>query len=201
MVHLISGMQFVMGINEAPRQASAMGGIYRWKDGRNMPDMHTVLFQYGETPVYVRLGLGCANAGDHAFMGSKGTLEYRGGSVKYYAAAGRGYGTQLLLQLVPGEDASRIPEEWHAEHDSMPGNETVEEGISVHQRRLRRFVAAHVEVYSKRCGRASRWCRMRCSATMRRWPATWRMNRTSAKRGWLGTRRRERSSQLGEQAA
>src|ERR1035441_9542890 len=58
MVHLISGMLFTLGWNEAPRSASALGGIFRWKDGRNMPDLHTVLFDYHGTPVYVRLGLG-----------------------------------------------------------------------------------------------------------------------------------------------
>jgi len=58
MVHLISGMQFVLGINEPPNRASAFGGIYRWKDGRNMPDVHPVLFEYGSIPMYMRLTLG-----------------------------------------------------------------------------------------------------------------------------------------------
>ncbi len=42
LVHLLSGMQFVMGINEAPKRAMALGGIYRFKDGRNTPDVHPV---------------------------------------------------------------------------------------------------------------------------------------------------------------
>src|SRR5580698_701951 len=46
LVHLISGMQFVLGINEPPKRVSSFGGIYRWKDGRNMPDVHPVLFEY-----------------------------------------------------------------------------------------------------------------------------------------------------------
>ena len=58
MVHLISGMLYTLGWNEAPRSASALGGIFRWKDGRNMPDIHAVLFDYHGIPVYVRLGLG-----------------------------------------------------------------------------------------------------------------------------------------------
>ncbi len=44
MVHLISGMLYVWGKNEAPKRAMALGGILRWKDGRNMPDVHTSLF-------------------------------------------------------------------------------------------------------------------------------------------------------------
>ena len=39
LVHLISGMMFVLGWNEPPKRAMAMGGILRWKDGRNMPDV------------------------------------------------------------------------------------------------------------------------------------------------------------------
>src|SRR5438093_8408645 len=60
LVHLISGMQFMLGINEAPRQAASMGGIRRWKDGRNMPDVHATMYYYGATdlPVYMRLNLG-----------------------------------------------------------------------------------------------------------------------------------------------
>jgi predicted dehydrogenase len=62
LVHLVSGMQYVLGINEAPKQAMAMGGILRWKDGRNMPDVHCTLFKYGEVPVYLRLNLGNRDA-------------------------------------------------------------------------------------------------------------------------------------------
>ncbi len=53
LVHLLSGMQFVLGINEAPKRASAFGGIYRWKDGRNTPDVHPALlteFSVSYTP-------------------------------------------------------------------------------------------------------------------------------------------------------
>src|ERR1022692_1844472 len=58
MVPLISGMLVTLGWNEVPKSATAMGGIFRFKDGRDMPDLHTVLFDYHGIPVYVRLGLG-----------------------------------------------------------------------------------------------------------------------------------------------
>ncbi len=57
LVHLISGMMFMLGINEPPKQAMAVGGIRRWKDGRNMPDVHASLYYYDELPVYMRLNL------------------------------------------------------------------------------------------------------------------------------------------------
>src|SRR5262249_2341295 len=42
MVHLLSGMLVTLGWNEIPRAATALGGIFRWKDGRDMPDLHSV---------------------------------------------------------------------------------------------------------------------------------------------------------------
>jgi hypothetical protein len=42
----VSGMMFVLGWNEPPKRAMAMGGILGRKDGRNMPDVHASLFQY-----------------------------------------------------------------------------------------------------------------------------------------------------------
>ena len=75
MVHLISGMMATLGWNEVPRSAMAMGGIFRFKDGRDMPDFHTVLFDYHGIPVYVRLDLGCETPELARFMGQKGTLD------------------------------------------------------------------------------------------------------------------------------
>jgi predicted dehydrogenase len=75
MVHLISGMLVTLGWNEIPRSAQSLGGIYRWKDGRNMPDLHLVLFDFHGVPVYVRLGLGTESTELARFYGPKGTLD------------------------------------------------------------------------------------------------------------------------------
>ena len=50
MVHLISGMLYTWGLNEAPTRVMAMGGIRRFNDGRNMPDVHMSLFEYRRRP-------------------------------------------------------------------------------------------------------------------------------------------------------
>src|SRR6202041_3353712 len=81
LVHLISGMQFVLGINEVPTRVMSFGGIYRWKDGRNMPDVQAVLFEYMGIPVYVRLSLGCESTEVTRFQGSKGVIDMREFSV------------------------------------------------------------------------------------------------------------------------
>jgi predicted dehydrogenase len=60
LVHLVSGAIFMLGLNEAPARAQASGGILRWKDGRNMPDVLATLFEFKSipAPVYLRLNLG-----------------------------------------------------------------------------------------------------------------------------------------------
>src|SRR5438552_4625943 len=130
LVHLISGMQYVTGINEPPKRAMAMGGILRWKDGRNMPDVHSTLFEYGNIPVYMRLNLGTETPEIYHFMGSKGVLELTEFSATYIP--------QPRVDLSPSYYASGFPKsmreayfkQWHQEHDSVPGQETALEGIS-----------------------------------------------------------------------
>ena len=110
MVHLLSGMLVTLGWNEPPRSASALGGIFRWKDGRNMPDLHTVLFDYHGIPVYVRLGLGTETPELARFMGPKGILDAGESEIRYSPQTGRGHGAQLLLRRIPAEDARGIRE-------------------------------------------------------------------------------------------
>ena len=130
LVHLISGMQFVLGINEAPRRVSAFGGIYRWKDGRNMPDCHPVLYEYGNVPVYMRLMLGCESAEVTRFMGSKGSIELREFSVTYAPQAGIDLAPCYYTASYPGKMREAYLKQWHEEHDLVPGKEPLPETIT-----------------------------------------------------------------------
>ncbi len=88
LVHLISGMMFMVGINAPPKQASAVGGIRRWKDGRNMPDVHAVVYDYDGLPVYMRLNLGTEMPEMYRIQGSKGLLEVTGSSLSFTPQTG-----------------------------------------------------------------------------------------------------------------
>src|SRR5205085_6244737 len=81
LVHLVSGMIYMLDINRAPTQAVSVGGIRRWPDGRNMPDVHAVSYYYGDLPVYLRLNLGTEMPETYRFQGSKGILEITGSSI------------------------------------------------------------------------------------------------------------------------
>ncbi|HEX4320952.1 MAG TPA: Gfo/Idh/MocA family oxidoreductase [Acidobacteriaceae bacterium] len=130
LVHLISGMQRVLGINEIPKRVSAMGGIYRWKDGRNMPDVHAVLFEYGNIPVYMRLSLGCESTEVTRFMGSKGMIELREFSVSHTPQPGVDLSPSYYTGSYPARLRDPYVKQWHQEHDPEPGKEPAPETIT-----------------------------------------------------------------------
>jgi predicted dehydrogenase len=131
LVHLISGMQFVLGINQVPTRVSAFGGIYRWKDGRNMPDVHSVLFEYEGIPVYMRLSLGCESQEVTRFQGSKGAVELREFSVTYTPQAGVDTSPSYYTASFPARLRNAYVKDWHEQHDPPPGQEPAPESITI----------------------------------------------------------------------
>lgn len=130
LVHLISGMEFVMGINEAPKSASALGGIYRWKDGRNTPDVHSVLYEYGKTPVYMRLTLNTETAEVTQFMGTKGILELTEFGISYTTQPGIDLSPSYYAYALPSRLRNAYFQKWHQDNDSKPGQERTFETVT-----------------------------------------------------------------------
>jgi predicted dehydrogenase len=130
LVHLISGMQFVLGINEVPERVMSYGGIYRWKDGRNMPDVQSVLFEYKNVPVYMRLTLGTESAEVTRFMGSKGLIELTEFSLSYSPQAGVDLEPSYYSASFPQKMRDAYVTEWHARNDPKPGQEPAPESLS-----------------------------------------------------------------------
>jgi predicted dehydrogenase len=130
MVHLLSGMLHAWGKNEAPTRAMAMGGILRWKDGRNMPDVHTVLFEYGSVPVYIRLSLGTETPEVLRFLGSKGVLELTETEVSLTPQTGKDTGPSYYTSGYARALRDAYVEKWHQENDPRPGHEALLESVS-----------------------------------------------------------------------
>jgi predicted dehydrogenase len=130
LVHLISGMQRVLGINEIPKRASAFGGIYRWKDGRNMPDVQAVLFEYENIPVYMRLTLNTETPETTRFMGSKGFIELTEFGVSHTPQTGEDQSPSYYCYALPARLKNAYFKQWHDEHDPKPGKEPTSETVS-----------------------------------------------------------------------
>src|SRR5213593_2648955 len=130
LVHLISGMMFMLGINEPPKQASAVGGIRRWKDGRNMPDVHAVVYYYGDLPVYMRLNLGTAMPETYRFQGSKGILELTESGLTYTPQSGKDSAPSYYANSFPRAMREAYFRKWHEENDPKLGQERMSETIT-----------------------------------------------------------------------
>jgi predicted dehydrogenase len=130
LVHLISGMMFMLGINEAPKQAMSIGGILRWKDGRNMPDVHATNFYYGELPVYMRLNLGTEMAELYRFQGSKGILEVNEFGLSYTPQTGKDSAPSYYASGFPHAMREAYEKKWRAENTPKLGEEPMPETIS-----------------------------------------------------------------------
>jgi predicted dehydrogenase len=130
LVHLVSGMMFVLGWNEPPKRAMAMGGILRWKDGRNMPDVHASLFQYGEIPVYMRLNLGTEMPEVYRFQGSKGILEMTEFGLSFTPQAGVDTAPSYYDGSFPRAMKAQYEKEWREKHAVPIGKDPMPETIT-----------------------------------------------------------------------
>ena len=131
LVHLVSGMMFIVGINQPPVQAASVGGIRRWKDGRNMPDVHAIVYYYGDLPVSFRLNLGTEVPETYRFHGSKGLLELTGSEIRYAPQTGEDTWPSYYTGSYPRAMREAYEAQWHRTHDPKLGQERLSETISI----------------------------------------------------------------------
>lgn len=130
LVHLVSGMNFMLGWNAPPKKAMSLGAILRFQDGRNMPDVHATLFDYGSAPVYLRLNLGCETPEIYRFQGSKGILEVTEFAINYYPQTGQDESPSYYTSGYPQKMRETYLAQWHKEHDPVPGKEPTLDGLT-----------------------------------------------------------------------
>jgi predicted dehydrogenase len=117
MVHLVSGMLFTLDWNEPPRSALSLGGIFRWKDGRDMPDLQTVLFDYHGIPVYIRLGQSTQTPETARYMGPKGVIEATEHGIHYSPQASIDTAPSYYDSSFPEKMRAEYVREWHEKND------------------------------------------------------------------------------------
>lgn len=132
MVHLLSGMQYVTGINAIPDRAYSIGGIRRWKDGRNMPDIQTTAFMYGYVPVSIRLTQGTETPEVTRILGSKGILEVTNNSVILSPQSGVDRSPDYGINGFPEVLHAAYEKQWHREHDPEFAKHMLDEATAWH---------------------------------------------------------------------
>ena len=141
LVHLMTGALYVLSLNEPPKRAMSAGGILRWKDGRNMPDVHNTIFEYsvppaanrpasgssGTIPIVMRLNLGTEIPEGYRFMGSKGILDVSSEQLVFSPQSGEDTTPIWYAQSFPKPLRDAYNEQWHKEHAVPLGHEPISE--------------------------------------------------------------------------
>ncbi len=125
-VHLLSGIQFITGINAPATRAYSTGGIYHFKDGRDFPDFIETVNDFSTPNGPVHINLHCSQINDSdddrtVLYGSAGTLVLTGRSVTFTPQDVRprfeSYGWNGMTEAQKQKGMA----EWKAAHpDPMP---------------------------------------------------------------------------------
>jgi predicted dehydrogenase len=117
MVHLLSGMQCALGLSAIPDRALSSGGLIRYKDGREVPDLHLVLLEYGDLIVSVRVTLNTETPSVSRFMGSHGMIEI-GSRLTWTPQLGIDLKPSYYDGGFPSAMRDAYEKQWHAENDA-----------------------------------------------------------------------------------
>jgi predicted dehydrogenase len=128
MVHLLTGIHYVGGVTQPPERAQATGGIFRFKDGRDVPDVHHVLYDYAQFPVIIKLTLMCEFPETTKFYGTGGLLEISGEALTLTTQDGTDHDPGWYYASFPSRLRGEYSRNWHVENDprlAKSGTETV----------------------------------------------------------------------------
>ena len=129
-VHLISGIHFITGANAVAQRARSAGGLFRWKDGRDFPDLIETLYDYPNFRVYLRCNLNNDQGEFIGFFGTKGTLIIKDSTLTYTPQKTRPQPESYSIYGWPGQLRNQYLAEWEAEHPlPSPTNFKVEEEV------------------------------------------------------------------------
>ena len=119
-VHLLSGIQFVSGINAPPTRAYSSGSLTHFKDGRDYPDLLATLYDYPGVTVNMHCNQNNANEESTVFYGREATLTITGDTVTLApqdtSPQPEGYSTDGWT----AEDKKKYLDEWRAAHPEKP---------------------------------------------------------------------------------
>jgi predicted dehydrogenase len=127
-VHLLTGIHHIMGVTTPPDRALSAGGLFRWKDGRDVPDVMTTLYEYPNFRTTLRVTLNTDYDEYTRLMGTKGLLEIHGNWLSYTPQDGEDHGP--CTPGWPKKMRSEYGEKWHDEHDPKPGTQSMLEGTT-----------------------------------------------------------------------
>jgi len=118
-VHLLSGIYFALGIKEPPRRALAVGGQFKWKDERDIPDIHCCLYEHPNLIINMRVTLDTETGDNTKFLGTRGTIEIRGKELILTIQDDRDHQPSYYISTFPKNFREEFARKWHEENDAL----------------------------------------------------------------------------------
>ncbi len=120
-VHLLTGIHFVTGVNQPALRAASAGGIFRFNDGRDVPDVHSTLFEYPKFRVTMRVTQTTETDEVARFMGPRGILEISPSAVTVSPQDGADHSPSYYANSFPKPLRDEYMESWYEEHGPKAG--------------------------------------------------------------------------------
>jgi predicted dehydrogenase len=131
-VHMVTAINFVTGVNAPPLSAASKGGLFRWKDGRDIPDVISTLFEYPDYNVTMRVTLNTEMPGVVRFLGPGGMLEFRDNGLYVTRQDGLDHNPSYYTASYPKNLRDEYQKQWHEKNDAKPGASTAAETVIYH---------------------------------------------------------------------
>ena len=119
-VHLLSGIQYISGINTAPSRAYSTGSLTHFNDGRDFPDLLATLYDYPAETVNLHCNQNNAAGEPIIFYGSEGTMVINGNTLTVTPQDTRPQPEGYALNGWTAEAKKTYLDDWHAAHPEPP---------------------------------------------------------------------------------
>ena len=119
-VHLISGMQCIVGISAIPSRAYSTGSLTHFNDGRDYPDLLATLYDYHGVTVSLHCNQNNAAGEPIIFYGSEATMVINGNTLTVTPQDTRPQPEGYSLNGWTAAAKQQYLAEWHAAHPAPP---------------------------------------------------------------------------------
>jgi predicted dehydrogenase len=133
-VHMLTGIHYVTGTNAPPLRAASVGGLFRWTENRDVPDMIWTLFEYPSFRLSLRCNLNNESPGMACFFGTKGTLEIKNDVLTFAPQNTEPQPEGYSILGWPEKLRKEYLEQWRKEHPvPLPGKSPLTQSAETFQ--------------------------------------------------------------------
>ena len=125
-VHLLSGIHFALGLEQPPQRALALGGNYKWKDERDIPDIHCCLYEYPQLVVNMRVTIDTETGDNTKFLGTRGTIEIHGKELTLSTQYDKDRYPPAYIRTWQKSFNDEYTRKWHEQNDAIVARNVAE---------------------------------------------------------------------------